>query len=170
MRTPILLVRRTGLSGTTLPLQHAGVIVCGNALRIDWNEVLPQEKEDEVYLFGNPPYLGARKQNKTQKLDLRKAVGDIKGISPLDYIAGWFVKATKYIKDSIVQYSFVTTNSINQGEQVSILWDQLYAESSTIIFVYKPFKWANNAKNNVGVIVSIIGIADKYYHKKQKKL
>ncbi|SFV41059.1 class I SAM-dependent DNA methyltransferase [Ligilactobacillus acidipiscis] len=144
----------------TLPLQHAGAIVCGNALRVDWNEVLPHKKDDEVYLFGNPPYLGAKKQNKDQKADLKAALIDNKKYRKLDYISGWFYKAALYIKDSVATAGFVTTNSIIQGEQVSMIWPSILY-FATIIFGYASFKWTNSAKNNAGVTVSIIGLAAK---------
>lgn len=100
----------------TLPLQHAGAIVCDNALRTDWNEVLPHEKDDEIYLFGNPPYLGAKKQTPEQKKDLFNALNGNKTYKKLDYIAGWFQKAADYVQDSRADSGFVTTNSIIQGE------------------------------------------------------
>lgn len=145
----------------TLPLQHAGAIVCGNALRLDWEKILPHEKNDEVYLFGNPPYLGARKQSKEQKEDLKEVLSSVKGYTSLDYIAGWFYKGAKFIRNSNSQLSFVTTNSINQGEQVSIIWPAIFNYGLKINFAYRSFKWSNNAKNNAGVIVSIIGLTNK---------
>lgn len=142
----------------TLPLQHAGAIVCGNALRIDWNEVLPHQKDDEVYLFGNPPYLGAKRQTSEQKRDLLNALDGNKEYKKLDYIAGWFQRAADYIYDSQVQSGFVTTNSIVQGEQVKRLWPNIL-DKCYIQFAYTSFKWRNNAKGNAGVTVSIIGLA-----------
>ncbi|MEK1422887.1 class I SAM-dependent DNA methyltransferase [Limosilactobacillus fermentum] len=144
----------------TLPLQHAGAIVCGNALRIDWNEVLPHEKNDEIYLFGNPPYLGSKLQSKSQKNDLEYALNSAKGYKKLDYISGWFYLGAKYIQHTKAQYAFVSTNSITQGEQVAFLWDVL-PKSIRIRFAYKSFKWGNNAKNNAGVTVVIIGMCDE---------
>lgn len=142
----------------TLPLQHAGAIVCGNALRIDWNEVLPHQKDDEVYLFGNPPYLGSKWQNKEQKEDLRQALWANSRYKKLDYISGWFAKGVRYINATRAKLGFVTTNSITQGEQVSLLWPKIL-KTSYISFAYKSFKWGNNAKNNAGVTVEIIGLS-----------
>lgn len=142
----------------TLPLQHAGAIVCGNALRIDWNEVLPHQKDDEVYLFGNPPYLGSKWQNKEQKEDLRQALWANSRYKKLDYISGWFAKGVRYIDATRAKLGFVTTNSITQGEQVSLLWPKIL-KTSYISFAYKSFKWGNNAKNNAGVTVEIIGLS-----------
>lgn len=149
----------------TLPLQHAGAIVCGNALRIDWNEVLPHEKDDEVYLFGNPPYMGARKQNKVQKEDLRITLGNLKGVNSLDYISGWFFKGFQYIESTISKFAFVTTNSICQGEQVSIIWPEMIHRDESIQFAYTSFKWKNNAKNNASITVNIIGVSSNNHKK-----
>ena len=140
----------------TLPLHKVGDIRCGNALRLDWNEILPHEKDDEVYLFGNPPYLGAREQNKEQKKDMEYILGTAKGFKNLDYISSWFYLATKYIYKSNAEFAFVTTNSICQGIQVGILWPKLL-DKIEISFAYTSFKWNNNAKNNAGVTVVIIG-------------
>ncbi|MYU60157.1 class I SAM-dependent DNA methyltransferase [Ligilactobacillus salivarius] len=140
----------------TLPLHKVGDIRCGNALRLDWNEILPHEKDDEVYLFGNPPYLGSREQNKDQKMDMEHVLGSIKGFKNLDYISNWFYLATKYIYRSNAEFAFVTTNSICQGVQVGILWPKLL-DKIEIFFAHTSFKWENNAKNNAGVTVVIIG-------------
>lgn len=154
----------------TLPLQKAGAIVCGNALRIDWNEVLPHEKDDEVYLFGNPPYLGASVQNSIQKKDMAFIFeSEVKRYKKLDFIAAWFYLGMQYCENSNASYAFVTTNSICQGEQVSILWDVIL-QKMQIIFAYQSFKWGNNAKNNAGVTVAIIGIADKRRSISSKKI
>ena len=144
----------------TLPLQKAGAIVCGNALRLDWEEILPHEKDDEVYLFGNPPYLGAKKQSKEQKKDLKFATDGNKKFKKLDFICGWFVKGAKYIENTKAKLGFVTTNSITQGEQVAMIWPQIlnYCE---IFYAYNSFRWTNNAKGNAGVTVSIIGLRGK---------
>lgn len=147
----------------TLPLQHAGAIVCGNALRLDWEKILPHKKDDEVYLFGNPPYLGAKWQSKDQKKDLQDALYSLDGsfrYKKLDYISGWFAKGTKYINGTRTQLGFVTTNSISQGEQVSLLWSRLL-KYIQIKFAYSSFRWGNNAKNNAGVTVEIVGLSSK---------
>lgn len=144
----------------TLPLQQAGDIHCGNALRLDWEQILPHENDEEVYLFGNPPYLGAKKQTKEQKADLQFSTDNNKKYKKLDYICGWFVKGAKYTRNSNAKLGFVTTNSITQGEQVSILWPQIL-QYSQIFYAYTSFKWANSAKGNAGVTVSIIGLSSK---------
>ncbi|NYA60565.1 class I SAM-dependent DNA methyltransferase [Lactobacillus salivarius] len=144
----------------TLPLHKVGDIRCGNALRLDWNEILPHEKDDEVYLFGNPPYLGYSLQSKEQKEDLAYIFKDIKGFRYLDYISGWFELSSRYIANTKAKFAFVTTNSITQGVQAPILWKSLL-EKSQIFFAYPSFKWKNNARNNAGVVVSIIGLCEK---------
>ncbi|WP_331282541.1 class I SAM-dependent DNA methyltransferase [Lactobacillus delbrueckii] len=142
----------------TLPLQHVGGIVQGNALRLNWDNVMPIESNEEVYLFGNPPYLGAKWQSEEQKNDLKNVFGKDSKYKKLDYISGWFEKGTELINQkNKVKLAFVTTNSITQGEQVSYLWKQLL-KSVEISFAYQSFMWKNNAKNNAGVSVEIIGL------------
>ena len=150
----------------TLPLKPSGHIVCGNACRLDWNTVCPHTPDDEVYIMGNPPYLGARLQDEKQKEDGNFALGDIQGHNELDYIAAWFWKGTKYIENSNARLAFVTTNSISQGEQVNILWRKIIEKKVQIFFAYKSFKWSNNAKYNAAVICSIIGLSARLCTKK----
>lgn len=143
-----------------LPLRDAGNIVCGNALRIDWNDVLNAKVDDEVYIFGNPPYIGSKKMTAEQKKDLSDVIGREISSKKLDYISGWFYKATHFIYGKNAEYAFVTTNSINQGEQVSLLWGVLL-QYGQISFAYQSFKWNNSASNNAGVTVTIIGFSNK---------
>ena len=150
-----------GRSKPALPLTSAGNIVHGNATRLDWKVVCPKSEGDEIYLMGNPPYLGARVQSVEQKLDVESVLNGIKGYNNLDYISCWFIKGSEYIQNINAQYSFVTTNSICQGEQVSLLWPTLLSGFAEISFAYLSFKWENNAKSNAGVTVAIIGIRNK---------
>ena len=144
----------------TLPLQHAGAIVCGNALRLDWEEILPHKKDDEVYLFGNPPYLGSSMQNKEQKDDMKFVFGNVlKKYKNLDYISCWFFLGKYYIRNTKAKFAFVSTNSIFQGEQVGLLWPSILSEVY-INFAYHSFKWSNSAKNNAGVTVVIVGFTN----------
>ena len=142
----------------TLPLKKAGNITCANATRIDWEEVCPKEQDDEIYVLGNPPYLGSSMQNKEQKEDKGIVFNGVKNYKNLDYIACWFYKGSSYIKNSNIKLSFVTTNSINQGEQVVLLWPHIFNLGLEIFTAYKSFKWSNSAKKNAGVTVSIIGL------------
>lgn len=144
----------------TLPLQHAGAIVCGNALRLDWEKILPHKKDDEVYLFGNPPYLGSSMQNKEQKDDMEFVFKNVlKKYKNLDYISCWFFLGKYYIRNTKAKFAFVSTNSIFQGEQVGLLWPSILSEVY-INFAYHSFKWSNSAKNNAGVTVVIVGFTN----------
>ena len=148
----------------TLPLQKVGAIRCANSLKIDWEEVCPHTKDEEVFIFGNPPYLGAKLQDKEQKKDLENVLKDINGYKKLDYITSWFYLGAKYIKGTKSELAFVSTNSICQGEQVAYLWKPLL-NMIDISFAYTSFKWKNNAKHNAAVVVIIVGLKDK---KKEK--
>lgn len=145
-----------------LPLHQSGNIVCGNACRMDWEQVCPHSADEEVYVMGNPPYLGARLQEASQKEDLQIVFGSAVTFNNLDYISAWIFLATKYIKSTKSKAAFVTTNSICQGEQVAILWEYIYHHTNIEIwFAYKAFKWSNNAKYNAGVTCTIIGLREK---------
>ena len=144
----------------TLPLQKVGAIRCANSLKISWDDVCPHTKDDEVFIFGNPPYLGAKLQDKEQKKDLENVLKNINGYKKLDYIASWFYLGARYIKGTKSELAFVSTNSICQGEQVAYLWKPLL-NMIDISFAYTSFKWKNNAKHNAGVTVIIVGIKDK---------
>lgn len=144
-----------------LPLHNITQIVCGNACRIDWNEVCPHEPEEEVFVFGNPPYIGSAWQDKNQKDDLNIIFNEWDNYKNLDYIACWFYKGSSYILNSMSQCAFVTTNSICQGEQVSMLWERLLRNNIHIFFAHQSFKWNNNAKNNAGVFCNIVGLTSK---------
>lgn len=146
------------LKSAFLPLRDAGNITQGNALRLDWNEILPHQSDDEIYLIGNPPYIGSKLQNKEQKEDLKYTIGEKLKYKKMDYIAGWFFKGVEFINSANSKLAFVTTNSIFQGEQVGFVWKTLL-EKSIIEFAYTSFKWGNSAANNAGVTVSIVGLA-----------
>ena len=145
----------------TLPLKPSGNIICGNACRIDWNTVCSHDKDDEVYIMGNPPYLGSKLQDSTQKEDMKIALSDIKDKKGVDYIAAWFWKGANYIRNSKAKFAFVTTNSISQGEQVAMLWKPIFSLNEEIFFARTSFKWSNNAKYNAAVTVAIIGVQNR---------
>lgn len=156
-----------GKSKPILPLKEAGRIVQGNATRKDWNEVCPSTSDNEVYVIGNPPYLGARLQDDEQKKDMAIVFNTVKGYNNMDYISCWFYKAKDFIKDKNAKVAFVTTNSICQGEQVALLWPHILTNKIEIDFAHQSFKWTNNAKGNAGVTVIILGLrnisnANKY--------
>jgi len=141
-----------------IPLKKSGTIVQGNATRLDWKDVCPVTKDNEVYIIGNPPYLGARNQDEEQKIDMNIVFQGVKGFNNMDYIACWFYKAKEYIKGFNAKFAFVTTNSICQGEQVALIWPHLISSGIEIDFAYQSFKWTNNAKGNAGVTVIIVGL------------
>lgn len=134
-----------GKTNPALPLGKGGKILCDNATRLDWEEVCPKD-ESEVYLLGNPPYLGGKLQNKQQKADLEYVLKGEKISKNLDYIACWFIKAAKYIRNSTAQCAFVSTNSICQGEQVALLWPRIFRKDIEIGFGHTAFKWGNCKK------------------------
>lgn len=147
-----------GRSKPILPLKQAGNILQGNATRVDWKTVCPINQDDEVYIIGNPPYWGARVQDKEQKKDMMFVFRGINGYNNMDYISCWFFKAKHYIEGFNSKVAFVTTNSITQGEQVALLWPHLISDKIEINFAYQSFKWTNNAKGNAGVTVIILSL------------
>lgn len=166
--------REFRVNTNALPLHNIRNIVCGNACRTDWNEVCPHTAEDEVYIFGNPPYLGSKVQTAEQKEDIKVVFGDLKNSKILDYISIWFYLGSRYIADSKAKLAFVSTNSICQGEQVAVLWPLILSLDVEIGYAYQSFKWSNNAKHNAGVTVVIIGLrcscnADKYIYSDDRK-
>ena len=139
-----------------IPFKESATIVCGNALRVDWNSVVSNTEVN--YIFGNPPYLGARVMNKEQKNDMRYVFGKSNGVGNLDYVAAWFKKAARYMAGTQIKTAFVSTNSISQGEQPAILWPYLYEEGTPDInFAYRSFVWKNATKNEAKVHCVIIG-------------
>ncbi len=147
-----------GAGNPTLPLQNGGNIVNGNACILNWEGICPKADGDEIYILGNPPYLGARLQNETQKNDMSIVFSGINGFNNLDYISCWFLKGKKYIEEFNSKFAFVTTSSVCQGTQVPLLWVNLIDDITEIDFAYQAFKWKNNAKANAGVAVMIVGL------------
>jgi hypothetical protein len=148
-----------GHATPALPLKEGGYIVCKNATRISWDKVCPREDGWETYLLGNPPYLGARLQDDEQKKDVEITFKNVcEGYNNLDYIACWFYKAAEYIRNINAKFAFVSTNSICQGSQVSLLWPHVLENSLEIFFAHQSFKWTNNAKLNAAVICVIVGV------------
>lgn len=147
-----------GIRTDALPLHNITQIVCGNACRLDWNSVCPHTADEEVFVFGNPPYLGSKLQSREQKNDLQRTCGHIPNHSILDYICNWFILGATYISNSMAKCAFVSTNSICQGEQVGVIWPAVLDKNIEIFFAHKSFKWTNNARNNAGVTCVIVGI------------
>jgi type II restriction/modification system DNA methylase subunit YeeA len=150
-----------GRSKPILPLKEAGKIVRGNATRMDWEDICSKNRTEEIYVLGNPPYLGARVQNSVQKNDMDYVFASFKKYRDLDYISCWVYKARNYIKGFNAKAAFVSTNSICQGQQVSLLWPNVISDEIEIAFAHLSFKWTNNAKGNAGVTVIIVGLRNK---------
>ena len=130
-----------------LPLRDFENILCANAFDVSWHEHCP--KAD--FIIGNPPFIGARMKNETQKADLIKASNNAKNAGNLDYVTAWFFKACEYMKQSPkTRTAFVATNSICQGEQVALLWKPLFESGVSIDFAYTSFKWDNSVDFGTG--------------------
>lgn len=150
--------RKFGTSIPLIPLREAGAIRCGNAARLDWQEVCPNNGEEEIYLIGNPPYVGSSMQTKEQKEDFSIVFGKRKYGKNLDYVSLWFIKGADYISRSNSQLAFVATNSIVQGLHISMLFPHILTEHVEIGYAYTSFKWTNNAKGNAGVTVIVLSL------------
>ncbi len=147
-----------GQTDPILPLKESGKITQGNAATYDWEKACPKEENDEIYIIGNPPYLGSRMQGEVQKAEMDIVFSSFPKYKDLDYISIWFYKAKKYIKGINAKFAFVSTNSICQGQQISMLWPFLTNDGIEIFFAYLSFKWTNNAKGNAGITVVIVGL------------
>jgi len=150
-----------------LPLIQSATIKHGNALRIDWESIVPKKKLN--YILGNPPFVGARIMSIEQKDDMLHIFGSkFKGIGNLDYVTAWYKKTTDYIHNTNIRCAFVSTNSITQGEQVALLWKPLFEKHHVEIdFAYRTFVWSNEAKGNAAVYCVIIGFSIEQHSKSQ---
>ncbi|HQY35226.1 MAG TPA: class I SAM-dependent DNA methyltransferase [Pseudomonadota bacterium] len=140
-----------------LPLVKSANIVCGNALRIDWESVVP--KAILSYILGNPPFVGKKEQSRSQKADLIAAFGHARSIGLLDFVTGWYIKAARLASGTAIQCAFVSTNSISQGEQPGVLWPELWSLGVRITFAHRTFRWSNEARGNAAVHCVIVGFA-----------
>lgn len=173
-----------------LPLDSQNWIFRGNALKLDWLSLcppsgtgvkaraddlfetpLPQAEIDftneggETYICGNPPYIGDKFQTKDQKEDLKAFKTGRQDVRSVDYIAGWFWKASDYIKHG-GRFAFVSTNSICQGVQVPLVWPRIFNNGQCIYFAHENFMWGNNASRNAQVTCVIVGVADRQERRK----
>lgn len=168
-----------------LPLIDSAKIVCGNALRMDWNEVISAEQVD--YILGNPPFVGAMHMSTEQRKDLVGTTrSEMKNAGILDYVSAWYLKTVGYLRGSDsseallnkisgnqktprerVKAAFVSTNSITQGEQVGILWTELLRLGVKIHFAHRTFQWSNEARGKAAVHCVIIGFA---FHDTDRKV
>lgn len=150
--------QRFGTTRPTVPLVSTPHIHCGNALRVEWNSVLPATECS--YVISNPPFFGYSLQTPEQKEDMGLVFRHLHGAGVLDYVCAWYAKAARYIDDkSNIECAFVSTNSITQGEQPAVLWRDLLAQRMVINFAHRTFVWSNEGKGNAAVHCVIIGFA-----------
>jgi hypothetical protein len=150
-----------------LPLKKSATVIQGNALRTDWQsliEPLPWETGEPKYdyILGNPPFVGSKLMNEHQREEINQLFSNVDGAGVLDYVTGWYIKAAQYMQTSLsTKTAFVSTNSISQGEQVGILWNELLNNhKAKIHFAHQTFKWNNEAKGVAAVYCVIVGFAN----------
>ena len=142
-----------------LPLKKAAKIVHADALETDWEDIVP--KNELSYILGNPPFIGSKIMKQNQRNQIVKLFENATGTGVLDYVCGWYIKAANFIRDTKIKVAFVSTNSIVQGEQTSILWGQMLNKYNIKIhFAHRTFKWSNEAKGNAAVYCVIAGFAN----------
>ncbi|MDR0999947.1 MAG: N-6 DNA methylase [Clostridiales bacterium] len=141
-----------------LPLTQSAIIVHGNALRLDWEGIVP--KRELSYILGNPPFVGHQWRNKEQQEDMGIVFAAEPTYGKLDYVCSWHYKAAQFIKGTRIQVAFVSTNSIVQGESVGAIWKPLFAMGIEITYAYYTFVWTNDAKGKAAVHCVIIGFAN----------
>ena len=152
-----------------IPLKTSPHIVHGDALEMDWADVLPPE--DCSYVLGNPPFGGAKFQSTEQRAQVRRIAALGKSGGTLDYVTAWFIRAGEYVQESTAQIGFVATNSITQGEQVAQLWPILFGHCGLeIAFAHRTFAWGSDARGMAHVHVVIIGLAKRGDAPKEKRL
>ena len=140
-----------------LPLKTNAYIVEGNALRMDWQDIIAKEKLN--YIIGNPPFIGARLMNKAQKEDVNNIFEGWKGIGNLDYVSCWYKKSADFMYNTFIKTALVSTNSITQGEVVAILWKPLFDSGIQFDFAYRTFIWDSEANTKAHVHCVIIGFS-----------
>ncbi len=141
-----------------LPLRKSAKILHTNALQIDWKNLISPQKLS--FILGNPPFYGKQLQTKEQKKDMELICRGVNGAGVLDYVSAWYIKAADFIQKTEIKVAFVSTNSISQGEQVGILWNELFTKYHIKIhFAHRTFSWSNEARGNAAVHVVIIGFA-----------
>jgi hypothetical protein len=161
-----------GMYYARLPLAQSATIVNGNALRLDWEKVAP--KSELSYILGNPPFAGYSNQSEEQKADILSVYVNTKGqpfktAGKIDYVAGWYYKAAKYLAGTKIRVAFVSTNSITQGEQAATVWKPLFEMFAVHIdFAYRSFVWSNEAKGKAAVHCVIVGFSN--YQNNQPKV
>ena len=141
-----------------LPLKSYANITEGNALRIDWESVVPKQELD--YIMGNPPFVGGMYMSEKQKQEIREIFNGVTGAGEFDYVTGWYKKAVEFTKGTLIKSAFVSTNSICQGSQVITFWKHLIEKYNVHIdFAYTTFVWNNEAQNRAKVHCVIVGFS-----------
>lgn len=150
-----------GVAISLIPLRDTGNVVCGNATRLDWEEVCPATGTDDLFVLGNPPYLGSSMQTVDQKNDFINFFGTKNYPKNLDYIALWFLKGATYLADGKAELGFVSTNSVCQGDHVGLMWPAIIGRGAEIAFAHESFLWSNQAKGKAGVTCVVIGLSSR---------
>jgi hypothetical protein len=149
-----------GLYYIRLPLTKRPGIYCQNALKLDWTTIV--KPSELTYILGNPPFIGSKFQNPEQKIEMSTVFHNSKNSKILDYVSAWYIKAAEFIQDTDIKVGFVSTNSITQGEQVGVLWQQMIIKYHVkIIFAHRTFKWSSEGRGKAAVHCVIIGFAIK---------
>jgi hypothetical protein len=146
-----------GVASNRFPLSHSAAIVQGNALEVDWSDVCPVT--ERTIVVSNPPFLGSNWQSPEQRDDQKRIWAGLKGSASLDFVANWYLLAARYSANSKVRCAFVSTNSITQGEQPSILWGAMSKYGSKIDFAHRTFAWSSDASGKAAVHCVIIGFS-----------
>ena len=147
-----------GVYYVRIPLTASPHIVHGNALEIEWSDVIAPSELD--YILGNPPFIGSKYQSDEQRALMRVIFKDVKGAGVLDFVTAWFLRAGQFVQGTNIKCAFVSTNSISQGEQVGILWQELFQHYGIKIqFAHRTFAWGSEARGKANVHVVIIGFA-----------
>lgn len=142
-----------------LPLKTGAKIVLGNALRLNWEEIVP--KNELSYMLGNPPFVGSKMMTEENRRELLELSGGLKNAGILDYVCAWYLKAGNFIQNTRIKCAFVSTNSITQGEQVGVLWKELLDFFHIKIhFAHRTFQWNSEAKGKAAVHVVMIGFGN----------
>ena len=154
----LLVSEEFGLYFARIPLQVSSTIVCGNALRIDWNTVVPASQVS--YILGNPPFVGKKEQTANQKNEVLDIFSDVKGSGILDYVTCWYKLAIDQMRaNQSIKAAFVSTNSIVQGEQVCVWGSWMQSQGAKIFFAHRTFQWSNEARGKAAVHCVIIGFS-----------
>lgn len=140
-----------------LPLTTNAFIVEGNALKLDWESIVP--KMQLSYIMGNPPFVGTKNMNTEQKKDAKLVLSDWKNYGTLDYVSCWYKKAADFINNTLIHCAYVSTNSICQGEQVANLWEPLFKAGVKIDFAHRTFQWDSEASLKAHVHCVIVGFS-----------